>query len=61
MCVRFVCACIAQANKLFSMLYALITMLLPGPDLHRAGPPALWEFRNIFRPNTGENQKSRII
>ena len=35
----------------------LLTMLLPGPDLHCAGPRALWEFRNIFLPNTGEDQK----
>ena len=32
-------------------------MLLPGPDLHRVGPLALWNFRNIFLPNTGEDQK----
>ena len=32
-------------------------MLLPGPDLHRVGPLALWDFRNIFLPNTGEDQK----
>ena len=32
-------------------------MLLPGPDLHRVGLLALWNFRNIFLPNTGEDQK----
>ena len=32
-------------------------MLLPGPDLNRVGPLALWNFRNIFLPNTGEDQK----
>ena len=33
-------------------------MLLPGPDLHCAGPPVLSEFCNIFLPNTGEDQKT---
>ena len=32
-------------------------MLLPGPDLHRVGPLAIWDFRNIFLPNTGEDQE----
>ena len=32
-------------------------MLLPGPDLHWVGPLALWDFRNIFQPNIGEDQK----
>ena len=32
-------------------------MLLPGPDLHRVGPLALWDFCNILLPNTGEDQK----
>ena len=32
-------------------------MLLSGPDLHRLGPLALWNFRNIVLPNTGEDQK----
>ena len=32
-------------------------MLLSGPDLHRVGPLALWNFRNIVLPNTGEDQK----
>ena len=31
-------------------------MLLPGPDLHRVGPLAFWDFRNNFLPNTGEDQ-----
>ena len=30
-------------------------MLLPGPDLHSL---ALWDFRNIFLPNAGEDQKN---
>ena len=33
-------------------------MLLPGPDLHCAVAPAVWEFCNIFLPNTGEDQKN---
>ena len=36
-------------------------MLLPGPDLHGVGPLALWGFRNIFLPNTGEDQKKSYI
>ena len=32
-------------------------MLLPRPDFHRVGPLALWNFRNIFLSNTGEDQK----
>ena len=32
-------------------------MLLSGPDLHRVGLLALWNFRNIVLPNTGEDQK----
>ena len=32
-------------------------MLLPGPDLHGVGPLTLWDFCNIFLPNTGEDQK----
>ena len=32
-------------------------MLLPGSDLHCVGPLALRDFRNIFLPNTGEDQK----
>ena len=35
----------------------LLTMLLPGPDLHCAGPLVLWDLRNIFLPNIGEDQK----
>ena len=31
--------------------------VIAGPDLHRAGPLALWRFRNIFLPNIGEDQK----
>ena len=32
-------------------------MLLPGPDLHCAGPLPIEKFRNIFLPNIGEDQK----
>ena len=32
-------------------------MLMPGPDLYCAESTALWEFRNIFLPNTDEDQK----
>ena len=32
-------------------------MLLPGPDLHCAGPLAVWDFCYIFLPNVGEGQK----
>ena len=32
-------------------------MLLPGPDSHLVEPMALWDFCNIFLPNTGEDQK----
>ena len=31
-------------------------MLLPGPDLHSAGPLALREFLYIFLPDIGEDQ-----
>ena len=34
-------------------------MLLPGPNLNCAGPLALGEFRNMFVPNIGEDQKSQ--
>ena len=36
-------------------------MLLPGLDLHRVGPLALWGFRNIFLPNTSEDQKKSYL
>ena len=35
-------------------------MSLPGPDLHCVGPLLLWDFRNIFLPNTGKDQKNFI-
>ena len=35
-------------------------MLLPGPDLHLVGPLLLWDFCNIFLPNTGEDQKKAL-
>ena len=31
--------------------------VIAGPNLHRAGPLALWIFCNIFLPNIGEEQK----
>ena len=34
-------------------------MLLPGLDLHRVEPLALWDFRNIFLLNTDEDQKKK--
>ena len=36
-------------------------MLVPGPDLHRVGPLERWDFRNIFMPNTDEDQKKSYI
>ena len=36
----------------------LLTTLFRGPDLHCAGPLAVWDFRNIFLPNIGEDQKN---
>ena len=36
-------------------------MLLLGPDLHRVGPQAPWDFRNIFLPNTGEAPKKSYL
>ena len=35
----------------------VLTMLLPRPDLHCAEPLALGDFRKIFLPNIGEDQK----
>ena len=32
----------------------------PGPDLHLVGPLALWDFRNIFLPNTDKTKVSLI-
>ena len=31
--------------------------VIAGPDLHRARPLALGDFRSIFLPNIGEDQK----
>ena len=31
--------------------------VIAGPDLHRAGPLALWGFSQIFLPNIGEEKK----
>ena len=39
----------------------LLTMLLPKPDLHWVGPLTLWDFRNIFFPNAGEDQKKSYM
>ena len=36
-------------------------MLLPGPDLHCAGPLHFGDFRNIFLPNIGKSQKNLTI
>ena len=36
-------------------------MLLPGADLHCVGPLVLWDFRNIFLPNTSEDQKHSYV
>ena len=31
--------------------------VIPGPDLYCAGPLVLGDYRNIFPPNIGEDQK----
>ena len=36
-------------------------MLLPGADLHRVGPLALWDYCNILLQNTGEDQKKSYM
>ena len=36
-------------------------MLLSGPDLGLVEPVALWDFCNIFLPNTGEDQKKSYL
>ena len=36
-------------------------MLLPGLDLHSVGPLVLWDFRNIFLPNTSEDQENSNV
>ena len=36
-------------------------MLLPGPDLHCVATQIVWDFRNIFLPNTGKDQKQSYI
>ena len=38
-------------------------MSLPGPDLqlHCVGPLVLGDFRNIFLPNTSEDQKNSYV
>ena len=43
--------------KWYDRWLRLLAMLLPRPDLHCAGPMALGDFRNIFLPNIGEDQK----
>ena len=40
------------------MVYTILTILLPWPDLHCVGPLAFAEeFGYIFLPNIGEDQK----
>ena len=41
---------------MYNRWLCLLTMLLPGPDLHRVGPLAFWDFRYNVLPNTGEDQ-----
>ena len=36
-------------------------MLLPGRIYIELGPMALWDFRNIFLPNTGKDQKKSYM
>ena len=48
-------------RKMYNRWLRLLTMLLPGPDLHRVGPLALWDFRNIFLQNTDEDQKKSYM
>ena len=36
-------------------------MLLPEPELHSVELLALWGFRNIFLPNTSEDQKNSYV
>ena len=43
-------------RKMYNRWWRLLNMLLPAPDLHWVGPLVLWDFRNIFQPNTGEDQ-----
>ena len=38
-------------------MVALTNHVIAGPDLHRAGPLAFGDFRNIFLPNVGEDHK----
>ena len=61
LCVFVLYVFVLRINYFLFYSMRLLTMLLPGPDLHCAGPPALWKFRNIFLPNTGEDQKSLSI
>ena len=54
-CVFVLYVFVLRINCFLLYSMRLLTMLLPGPDLDCAGPGALWEFRNIFLPNTGED------
>ena len=36
-----------------------LSMLLTGQDLHCVEPLALWDFRKLFLPNVGEDQKKK--
>ena len=38
-------------------MVTLTNHVIAGPDLHRAGPWHFGDFRNIFRPNVGEDHK----
>ena len=40
------------------MVTRLLTMLLTGPDLHCAGPLALWRFWQNLLAKKGEDQKN---
>ena len=59
LCVFVLYVFVLQINYFlfYSTRLLVLTMFFPGPDLHCAGPPALWEFCNIFLPHTGEDRK----
>ena len=57
LCVFLLYVFVLRINCFLLNSLRLLTMLLPEPDLHCVGPAALWEFCNIFSPNTGEDQK----
>ena len=41
-------------------MVTLTNHVIAGPDLHCAGPLALWKFCNIFLPNVGEDQTKSL-